>query len=342
MIARRTGRVQGDPGSGYLAGTMTDATGRPSWTAQGELFTEGGAPVGAAEPDDAVVEVARRLPAGVRLGTSSWSFPGWAGIVWDRPTDRTTLSRHGLQAYARHPLLGTVCVDRSWYGPVERSTWRRWGRQVPDDFRFVIKADRVLATPGDEHFLDPERWRRTVFGPAVDGLGDGLAAVILQFPPLDADRVGGPRRFAERLYRFLRALPADVTHGVEIRNRDLLTDDYAAALAHGGGVHVHTVHPAAAPLAEQLERCPPGSGGALLVRWMLRPTLSYEAARDLYEPFATLQAPDPERRGRIAAAVRAAVDAGAPAFVVVNNKAEGSSPLSVVALARAIVEGDGG
>ncbi|MGD2068700.1 MAG: DUF72 domain-containing protein [Gemmatimonadota bacterium] len=320
---------------------MSDPPSRGSWISQGDLFTEDGAPVGAAQPSADVVELARRLPPGVRLGTSSWSFPGWAGLVWDRPADRTVLSRHGLAAYTRHPLLRTVCVDRSWYGPLPRPTWRRWRAQVPDDFRFVVKADRRLSTPGEDGFLDPSLWRREVFEPAEDGLGGGLAAVILQFPPMDVDRLGGPRRFAEDLYRFLRALPTGVVHGVEIRNAELITADYASALTHGGGVHVHNVHPGAAPLSEQLERVPPGSGSALLVRWMLRPTLSYEVARDLWQPFDRLRAPDPEHRDAIATAIEAAGTAGVPAFVVVNNKAEGSSPLSVVALARRLVEGRG-
>ncbi|HMA18957.1 MAG TPA: DUF72 domain-containing protein, partial [Thermoanaerobaculia bacterium] len=30
--------------------------------------------------------IAERLPAGVRFGTSSWSFPDWAGLVYSRAT----------------------------------------------------------------------------------------------------------------------------------------------------------------------------------------------------------------------------------------------------------------
>ena len=29
-----------------------------------------------------LIELALRLPATLRLGTSSWSFPGWAGLVY--------------------------------------------------------------------------------------------------------------------------------------------------------------------------------------------------------------------------------------------------------------------
>lgn len=314
---------------------MSESGPRP-WGVQGDLFTDTGVPVGSAEGTSRHDGLARRLPPGVRLGSSSWSFPGWAGIVYDRPADQRLLSRFGLAAYARHPLLRATCVDRSWYGPLEPRVWRRWSGQVPDDFRFVIKADRALTTPAGGHFLDADFARERVVEPAREGLGDALAAVIHQFPPLDPRKVGGPGRFAHRLHRFLAALPREPRPAVEIRNGDLLTPDYVAALAEGGGVHVHVVHPGAAPLRRQLARIPPASGGIFLSRWMLRPALGYEEARELYDPFDRLEAPDTDTRGVLARAVREASEAGAPSLVIVNNKAEGSAPLSVVELAREI------
>ena len=46
------------------------------------------AAVGAAAPSPEVVELAARLPAGTYLGGSTWSFPGWAGLVYDRAHPR--------------------------------------------------------------------------------------------------------------------------------------------------------------------------------------------------------------------------------------------------------------
>jgi hypothetical protein len=75
---------------------------------------------------------------------------------------------------------------------------------------------------------------------------------------------------------------------------------------------------------------------ALVVRWMLGHGRGYEEARELYAPFDRLAAPDPESRESIAALLRRAVRAGKEGVVIVNNKAEGSSPLSIVELARAV------
>ena len=32
--------------------------------------------------DDSVLELSARLPLRIHLGTSSWSFPGWTGLVY--------------------------------------------------------------------------------------------------------------------------------------------------------------------------------------------------------------------------------------------------------------------
>ena len=41
----------------------------------------------------AAAALAARLPREVRFGTSSWSFPGWKGLVWPRRTTTAVLSR---------------------------------------------------------------------------------------------------------------------------------------------------------------------------------------------------------------------------------------------------------
>lgn len=279
------------------------------------------------------------------MGTSSWSFPGWAGAVWDREVSAATLARHGLTAYVRHPLLRCVGVDRGYYEPVPVEVLRSWAGQADEDFRFVVKADRRLvfpAGPGSDPdlFLNPAWAADQVTGPLGEILGRRVGAVLFQFPPLDPRAVGGPRRFAEELYRFLHRLDSGLPVAVEIRTPALLTRDYGAALRHGGAVHGYVVHPEMAGLAEQLRHCPPASGAPALIRWMLQPGFAYAQAKEAWAPFRDLRRPDPTRRGAVARAVTTALEAGAAPFVVVNNKAEGSAPGSIMELAR-MLAGDG-
>ena len=320
-----------------------------------DLFGRSAAParaaaVGAAGVDPAHQAWARRLPATLRLGTSSWSFPGWAGVVYDRPASAAALARDGLAAYARHPLLGAVGIDRTYYAPLPAGAFAEYAAVVPEDFRFLVKAHELCTAVrvpdqrryGNEalrpngRFLDAGYAADEIVAPAVAGLGERLGVVLFQFPPQDTTAVGGPDGFAGRLERFLAALPRGPRYAVEIRNRELLRPAYVAALAAGGAVHCVTVHPTMPPVHVQARVV--AAAPALVVRWMLGGRQGYEEARARYAPFDRLIDPDPRARAAIVALCRAAGTRGRPAMVIVNNKAEGSAPRSVIALAEALAE----
>ena len=78
-----------------------------------------------------------------------------------------------------------------------------------------------------------------------------------------------------------------------------------------------------------------------VVRWMLHPALEYTAARDSFAPFDQLAAPDQTSRRAVAAEVAAALARHDDVIVIVNNKAEGSAPLTLHELAKVLSAGEG-
>ena len=302
---------------------------------------------GAAVPE-ALVELALRLPPELRLGTSSWSFPGWAGLVYAERQSEQRLARVGLAAYARHPLLRTVGLDRTYYAPIAAAEFARYAAQTPPDFRFMVKAHLVLTTPiaqlartspvapAVEHFLDPEYATRAVVEPMVEGLGERAGALLFQFPPLGTPHVRDARSFVARLGEFLGALPRGPQYAIELRNREFLTPAYVDCLARHGVTHCYNVHPRMPTVTEQDALLGEAAwrSGAVVVRWMLHPTQEYEAARDRYFPFDRLVDPDPRNRQALVTLLDKLVLAGHETLVIFNNKAEGSAPLSLFTLAR--------
>ncbi|RZJ57267.1 MAG: DUF72 domain-containing protein, partial [Acidovorax sp.] len=93
---------------------------------------------------DDLKPLAAALPAQLRLGTSSWSYPGWQGLLWEGAHSEATLAKQGLAVYAQHPLLRTVSIDRGFYRPLTVSEYERYASQVPEDFRFVVKAPSLV------------------------------------------------------------------------------------------------------------------------------------------------------------------------------------------------------
>lgn len=173
-------------------------------------------------------------------------------------------------------------------------------------------------------------------GPCVEGLQTKAGPILFQFPPLSMSEVGGPQRFAERLHTFLDALPRGPLYAVELRNRELFTPAYVEALVSAGAVHCLSVHPTMPPVGEQYHLAHAATSAALVVRWMLHPGQRYEAARRRYEPFDQLVDEDPASRAAIAQLCLELASNTRPAVVIANNKAEGSSPLTIQKLAESL------
>jgi uncharacterized protein YecE (DUF72 family) len=239
--------------------------------------------------------------------------------VASRPTPR-------IRSSAPLPL------DRTYYGPISSSEFRAYADQVPETFRFLVKAHEALTRPG-EHYLDREYALRDVIGPAIQGLGAKAAVLLFQLATQSVRGLGGPRRFAEDLARFLRDLPREILYAVELRSPELLTQFYLEALESSGACHCYNVHPSMPGVAEQADFADAARFPALVVRWMLRRDRDYEEAREDFRPFDRLAAEDVGSRKAIAQLCR---ESPRPAFVIVNNKAEGSAPLSVFKLAEEI------
>lgn len=281
----------------------------------------------------------------VHLGTSSWSFAGWAGVVYPPGLDPDLLARDGLHYYARHPLLDAVGVDRTYYGALTAGQYRDYARQVPAGFRFIAKADRAITTPPPqlpagsrtiERFFDSDWLLRTGVAPMLDGLAERAGGLILQFPPLRGGLRHRPEAFAARLRDLLAPLPRELCYFVEVRNRELLTPDYFAALADTGAEHCYTVHPGAPPLAEQWRLSGGRINRALLIRWNLQRDRVYTQAREEFAPFDRIVVADPDTRMAAAELVVDAFAAGKTVYVLANNKAEGCAPRTIELLAAEI------
>jgi len=329
-----------------LCGTMP--------TEQLPLFPDADA-VDPAPPDAAVAATARALDPRIRLGTSSWAFPGWTGLVYaaraGRPVPEQSLARHGLAAYAAHPLMRTVSLDRTFYAPLATAEYARYAGQVPQGFRFVVKApaaitDPVVRRPGageplrdNPLFLDAAAATASFVRPVVEGLGDRAGPLVFQFPPLGSRLLADGRRLAARIAAFFSVLPRGPLYAVEVRDPQLASTALARGLDDAGVAACLAVHARMPPVADQAAVFTPPAADRrlpLVVRWNLHAGRGYEEAKAAFFPFDRLVQEDRPGRSALAALARDAAAAGRDVFITINNKAEGSAPLSVLRLAEAI------
>lgn len=297
------------------------------------------------------------LPPDIRLGTSSWFFPGWRGLVYEDVHPQATLSRKGLAAYAQIPLLRTVSLDRTFYAPISTVDYARYASQVPEHFSFVVKAPAIVcdAVIRDEegrakvpnpHFLDAAIATREFVLPCLEGLKAKVGPLVFQVSPLPRSLVEDATLFIDRLEAFFAALPHELgtrrpIYALELRNPELLTPRLMRMLARAGVrycVGLHDRMPEVERQEAALRALDGEEPGALVVRWNLHRGFLYQAAKQRYEPFDRLVDQDGETRRSLARMAVRALKAGQKVWITANNKAEGSAPLSVLELAREIAK----
>lgn len=277
------------------------------------------------------------LPDNLLLGTSSWSFPGWSGLLYDGTYNEQKLADVGLAAYARCPLLRCVSLDKSYYRPPEEAEFARLASQVDEGFRFIVKAPRDLLLPDPRRGFDVESLERHFLAPASRGLGQKLGVVLLQFPPGSWRAIGSTAGFLECLARLFARLRHDLSYSLEVRDSELLVPGLVAAMQATPVTLCASVHPKLPAPEKQLLAVPPTRGCPIVVRWNLRPSLAYEEAKDDFQPFNALKSPDPSRRQRLAHLIARALKAGRKVYATANNKAEGCAPLSLHALLQDVI-----
>ncbi|HEX9894794.1 MAG TPA: hypothetical protein VGA78_12770, partial [Gemmatimonadales bacterium] len=74
-------------------------------------------------------------------------------------------------------------------------------------------------------------------------------------------------------------------------------------------------------------------------RALLRPGRTYQDAVHLFKPYDRIRDPQPELRRDLARLANTARRLRIPAYIIVNNRAEGSAPHTIAAVARMLAEG---
>lgn len=312
--------------------------------------------VSPATVNQAALALAEALPATIRLGTSSWHYPGWAGLVWQGEYSESVLSRHGLTAYSQHPLFRTVSIDRGFYRPLTVAQFAEYAAQVTEDFRFVVKAPSAVTDAlvrnesgkgmdTNPQFLNAAEALQLFVEPALEGLGHKLGALVFQISPLPIKLLNRISHTIDQLYELLRTIPKlqqyarDGVVAVEVRDPQWLTPQFVDALRATDATYCLGLHAKMPRIADQLPILRALWPGPLVCRWNLNPlhgAYGYEDARDLYSPFSQIIDPDLETRAALARVIGGTASGGQNVYVTVSNKAEGSAPLSVIELARMV------
>jgi len=278
--------------------------------------------------------------AKLRIGTCSWKYPSWKGLVYSKAA-----GINYLEEYARK--YDTVEIDQ-WF-------WSLFGEgsvklpspgdvdgyrgSVGDSFKFTVKIPNSLTLThfhqerrtgplvANPHFLSPPVLER--FLEAIAPLGGKLGPLMFQFEYLNKKKMASQKRFQDGFASFAGGLPKAHQFAFETRNGNYLNKSYFEFLRD---VDV-------APVLLQGYWMPQvtevyGKWGSLLrgrelVIIRLQGPDREGIEKRSGEKWDAVVDPKDEEIAGIVEMVGEILDSGSDVYINVNNHYEGSAPLTI-------------
>jgi uncharacterized protein YecE (DUF72 family) len=150
----------------------------------------------------------------LHVGTSGYSYKEWKGSFYPEKIP----AKEMLPYYASQ--LSAVELNNTFYRMPQQAMVESWKAQVPDNFRFAVKASQRIT-----HFkrLKEVEADTKYLLETVGALKDKLGVVLYQLPP-------NMKKDLERLQSFVKNLPSDVRAAFEFRHPTWFDDDVLEVL----------------------------------------------------------------------------------------------------------------
>ena len=145
----------------------------------------------------------------LHVGTSGYSYKEWKGSFYPEKIP----AKEMLRFYSER--LSTVEINATFYRMPQTSMLENWKEQVPNTFRFALKASQRIT-----HFkrLKETNEETKYFLETASVLGEQLGVVLFQLPP-------NMKKDLPRLEIFLAQLPPTPRAAFEFRHPTWFDDD---------------------------------------------------------------------------------------------------------------------
>ena len=145
----------------------------------------------------------------VCAGTSGYSYKEWKGKFYPEKLPANQM----LAFYAKS--LPSVEINNTFYRMPKKNVLENWRRQVPDNFRFAVKASQRISHK--KRLKDAEEETNYLLD-SLQALGSCLGIVLFQMPPYF-------RKDGECLKHFLGTLPVSLPCAFEFRHESWFDQD---------------------------------------------------------------------------------------------------------------------
>jgi len=157
----------------------------------------------------------------LHVGTSGFAYKEWKGPFYPEDLAAGDMLRY----YGER--LNTVEINNTFYRMPTVSVLEAWAEQVPETFRFSIKASQKIT---HRRRLKGAEEETDYLVRTVRILGPRLGVLLFQLPP-------NLKKDVERLSAFLETVPRDIPAAFEFRHETWMDEEvYDALRAHGAAL----------------------------------------------------------------------------------------------------------
>jgi len=153
-------------------------------------------------------------------GTSGYSYKEWLGHFYPEKLPANEMLRYYAERFS------TVEINNTFYRMPAESMLAQWAEQVPEKFKFTLKAPRRIT---HEQRLRDSETNVAEFLRRAGALGEKLGALLFQLPPY-------LKKDLPRLRDFLALLPAGRQVAFEFRNATWHDEEVYQALRSRGAI----------------------------------------------------------------------------------------------------------
>ena len=273
------------------------------------------------------------------IGTCSWKYPSWHGLVYSAPRGIDYLAE-----YAQH--YSTVEIDQWFWSRFDRgqvslprpADVARYRAAVPDDFSFTVKApnsvtlthlygkktDPLVANPS---FLAPSLL--AMFVRLLEPLHDVLGPIMFQFEYLNRRKMASQDDFERQFAAFVKQIPSGYPYALEVRNANYMNAAFYQFLLQRKLIPVLLQGYWMPPVWEvyAAQRALIVQQATVVLRLLGPDRKGIEALAG--KEWGQIVAPKDDELPEIVAVVRDLLNEGVNVYVNVNNHYEGSAPLTI-------------
>ncbi len=274
----------------------------------------------------------------LRIGTCSWKYDSWEGLVYSQKKPDNYLAE-----YSR--MYNTVEIDQ-WFWSLfgvdkvalpAPATVEEYTRSVPEDFRFSVKipnsitlthfyrkkkTDPLVENP---HFLSRDLFRQ--FLDLLSPMGSKLGPLMFQFEYLNKQKMPDQNSFMEKFSEFIQKTDSSFQYTVEIRNPNYLNRSYFEFLKNLELGHVFLqgyYMPSMVPLFRKFGELLTGTA-VIRLHGPDRSNIEELSGGN----WNRILEPKDDELKQIGDVVRDLLDRKMEVYINVNNHYEGSAPLSI-------------